>query len=292
MHHSILNGPCLVLVLAALLPVLAGMPVQALADGAGAAKTAAKTMDAGTGVEAAAGAPAESTSGETSAAPADAGAAPKEAAAPAAGGAAADRVPSPADGDAVDVRRLWPPVDALVTSPFGERRGPRFGRPAGRHGGLDIRARIGWPVRSLQDGVVQRAGRSGAAGIMVQVRQDNGHLVSYAHLQQALVKQGQKVTRGQYVGRVGCTGRTTGAHLHISVRGSDGRPMDPRQQIAGLWELFDPAPEELTGPIEAMACPMSERIKGSPNRRLIGQQHYLRMQKLARQNRYRVPDLP
>ncbi len=321
MYHCILRGPCRMIALAAICLGLTALPVQADESAAGAATAAAdnapgadtagssvsKPADCDTAaVQDAQAALPEASQPASDAVATGAASAPMKATAEAGnpkpdGGdtsAAAGQDPASAgrteatDGAAVDVTRLWPPVDSLVTSPFGERRGPLVGRAGRRHSGLDIRAHIGWPVRSLGDGVVQRAGPGGVAGIMVQVRQDNGRLVSYAHLQKALVKQGQHVNRGQYVGRVGCTGRTTGAHLHISVRGADGRLIDPRQEFAGLWELFDPPLADLEKPIEAMFCPMSERIRGSANRRLIGQQHYLRMQRLSKHGNFKVPDLP
>ncbi len=324
MYHCILRGPCRMIALAAICLGLTALPVQAdesvtgtaadTADNARGADTAGSSVskpvdehDTAAAIPTDSGAAGRMTSQAASDAVATgAAAAPMKAAAEAGRtkpdgrneSAAAGQDPASADrtaatdGAAVDVTRLWPPVDSLVTSPFGERRGPLVGRAGRRHSGLDIRAHIGWPVRSLGDGVVQRAGPGGVAGIMVQVRQDNGRLVSYAHLQKALVKQGQHVNRGQYVGRVGCTGRTTGAHLHISVRGADGRLIDPRQEFTGLWELFDPPLADLEKPIEAMFCPMSERIRGSVNRRLIGQQHYLRLQRLSKHGNFKVPDLP
>lgn len=192
-----------------------------------------------------------------------------------------------------DVRELWPPLKELVTSAYGARRSSLSQGSAGHvHTGLDIRAHIGWPIRSLQKGVVVEAGMNGAAGLMVQVQQENGRLVTYAHMSEILATKGQEVARGQHIGKVGCTGRTTGAHLHIAIKDGSGRHVNPRKEINGLWEVFDPPLEELSGPIESMACTPRERMKGGQaNKRLIGSEHYLRMRKaLPKRTRINLPE--
>lgn len=190
-----------------------------------------------------------------------------------------------------DVRELWPPLKELVTSAYGAKRSS-LGQGGHVHTGLDIRAHIGWPIRSLQKGVVVEAGMNGPAGLMVQVQQENGRLVTYAHMSEILTTKGQEVSRGQHIGKVGCTGRTTGAHLHIAIKDASGRHVNPRQEIKGLWEVFDPPVEELSGPIESMACTPRERMKGGQaNKRLIGTEHYLRMRKaLPKQTRINLPE--
>lgn len=201
-----------------------------------------------------------------------------------------------------DVRKLWPSVRSLVTSSYGEKR--ILAGPNGKayiHTGLDIRAHLGWPIRSLRSGVVTQAGPSGPAGLMVQIEQSNGKVVSYAHMSKILVKEGQKVTRGQHIGKVGCTGRTTGAHLHIAIKNSSGSPINPTKEIKGLWELFDPPISDLERPIDSMACTRAERMKDgsshiregrhsksgrrlksrgrSSSKKQYGAEHYRRMRK-------------
>lgn len=190
-----------------------------------------------------------------------------------------------------DVRELWPPLKELVTSAYGARRSS-LSQGGHVHTGLDIRAHIGWPIRSLQKGVVVEAGMNGPAGLMVQVQQENGRLVTYAHMSEILATKGQEVSRGQHIGKVGCTGRTTGAHLHIAIKDASGRHVNPRKEINGLWEVFDPPVEELSGPIESMACTPGERMKGGQaNKRLIGTEHYLRMRKaLPKRTRINLPE--
>ncbi|MDO4839684.1 MAG: peptidoglycan DD-metalloendopeptidase family protein [Desulfovibrionaceae bacterium] len=190
-----------------------------------------------------------------------------------------------------DVRDLWPQLRELVTSPYGAKRSSP-GRGSHVHTGLDIRAHIGWPIRSLQKGVVTEAGMNGPAGLMVQVQQEDGKLVTYAHMSEILASKGDEVSRGQHIGRVGCTGRTSGAHLHIAIKDASGRHINPRKEINGLWEVFDPPVEELSGPIESMACTPRERMKGGQaNKRLIGTEHYLRMRKaLPKKTRISLPE--
>lgn len=190
-------------------------------------------------------------------------------------------------------KALWPPVKELVTSPFGEHRGsivpllsdaPMKSR---HHGGLDLRGHLGWPVRSLEDGKVVMAGPGGNAGIMVKIEQTDGKSVAYAHLGEVLVKSGDEVKKGQHIGKVGCTGRTTGAHLHISVRDEKGNLVNPEKEIEGLWEVYDPPLADLREPINSQAC---GRVYGGVNRRLQGQKQYLRMRKALLGNEYKVPD--
>lgn len=198
-----------------------------------------------------------------------------------------------------ETMKLWPAVDSLVTSAFGERRSSgisltgRSPMRSRRHSGLDIRGHLGWPVRTLRSGVVLSAGESGAAGLTVKILQDNKKTVSYAHLGEILVTRGQKVTRGQHIGKVGCTGRTSGAHLHLTVRDSQGRHINPRKELTGLWELYDPPLPALSGPIRAQACSGKFGHAGRPvNRRLYGSQQYLRMRKaLIGIEDYKIPDI-
>lgn len=188
---------------------------------------------------------------------------------------------------------LWPDVDGFVTSRFGERRGstvpllsdtpmrPRF------HSGLDVRGHLGWPVRTLKDGKVLHAGMAGSAGLTVKIAQTDGKTVSYAHLGKVLVKKGDRVRQGQHIGEVGCTGRTSGAHVHITVRNSKGQRTDPRKEISGLWELYDPPLEDLKSPVRAQAC-----VRRGYNKRLAGQKQYLRMRKaLIDSGAYKIPDI-
>jgi len=115
-----------------------------------------------------------------------------------------------------DAPTLWP-IEGRVTSSFGEREDPFNGEGA-FHAGIDIAAAYGSPVRAAADGDVS-ATRLGA-GYGREVTLDHGHdlVTVYGHLSSMIVVPGQHVTRGQVIGYVGQSGRSTGPHLHYEVR--------------------------------------------------------------------------
>ncbi|MBY6242666.1 M23 family metallopeptidase [Methylosinus sp. Sm6] len=112
-----------------------------------------------------------------------------------------------------------------LTSSFGYRTDPFFGRPA-LHTGVDLREDYGAPVRATAAGVVAFAGSSGGYGQMVEIDHGAGLVTRYAHLSSILASVGQPLEAGAVVGRIGSTGRSTGPHLHYEVR-IDGEPVDP-----------------------------------------------------------------
>ncbi|SEA45907.1 peptidoglycan DD-metalloendopeptidase family protein [Rubrimonas cliftonensis] len=111
------------------------------------------------------------------------------------------------------------------TSGFGGRRDPINGRYA-RHDGLDMAGPVGTPILSPADGVVTFAGVRRGYGRMIEIRHDFGVGTVYAHLSRQRVKVGQRVVRGERIGDMGSTGRSTGSHLHYEIH-VDGRPVDP-----------------------------------------------------------------
>jgi murein DD-endopeptidase MepM/ murein hydrolase activator NlpD len=124
---------------------------------------------------------------------------------------------------------LWP-VRGAITSRFGKRRSPYDEEQIEMHPGLDIKARHGQPVTAGGDGKVVFAGRDAGYGRLVIVEHSGDIDTFYAHLSAIAVREGDFVRRGQIVGAVGSTGRSTGAHLHYEVRVS-GRPVDPRRYL-------------------------------------------------------------
>lgn len=112
-----------------------------------------------------------------------------------------------------------------ISSRFGTRKDPFTGGRA-MHGGLDFRARKGVPVIATASGKVTRAGRKGGYGKLVEIDHGGGITTRYAHLSKIRVKVGQKIERGQKIGNVGSTGRSTGPHLHYEVR-RKGRVLNP-----------------------------------------------------------------
>lgn len=123
---------------------------------------------------------------------------------------------------------IWP-VEGYLTSRFGGRPSPFSGRGE-FHKGLDISARIGTPVQAPAKGVVVFAAVDGAYGNSVVIQHGAGISTRYAHMQRIALKEGQTVKRGDLVGTVGNTGRSSGPHLHYEVR-LNGVNVDPMRYI-------------------------------------------------------------
>lgn len=116
------------------------------------------------------------------------------------------------------------PVVAPVTSEFGLRWGSM-------HNGIDFGADEGTPVRAAAAGTVIGAEYTSGFGLNVIIDHGNGFTTLYAHLSVIGVTVGQALTRGEYLGDVGSTGRSTGSHLHLETR-FDGVAHDPREVLA------------------------------------------------------------
>lgn len=121
------------------------------------------------------------------------------------------------------------PVDGLLNSGFGVRRDPFHGNPA-FHAGLDIATPSGQPVGATAEGVVVKAGWHGEYGNLVEIQHRSGYRTLYGHLSKILVAEGQRVERGDKIGLVGSTGRSTAPHLHYEVRVGD-RLVNPLEYI-------------------------------------------------------------
>ena len=112
------------------------------------------------------------------------------------------------------------------TSGFGVRSDP-FHAGAGMHPGIDLAGSYGTPIYATADGTVLRAGwNSGGYGNLVEIDHGRGITTRYGHMSAILVSPGQHIVRGQQVGRMGSTGRSTGNHLHYEVR-IDGKAVNP-----------------------------------------------------------------
>jgi murein DD-endopeptidase MepM/ murein hydrolase activator NlpD len=130
-----------------------------------------------------------------------------------------------ADG-AIAVPSDKPVKTAEFTSGYGIRSDP-FRGGAARHQGIDLAAPVGTPIYATADGVVSEAGyNSGGYGNLIKVDHGRGIETRYGHLSRILVNPGQRITRGQLIGHMGSTGRSTGSHLHYEVR-IDGRAVNP-----------------------------------------------------------------
>jgi murein DD-endopeptidase MepM/ murein hydrolase activator NlpD len=117
------------------------------------------------------------------------------------------------------------PVLGLITDGFGRRKDPFTGRLA-FHRGLDVSARRGTPIKAPADGIVVFAGRNGGLGKTVRVSHDFGFTTVYGHLDKINVEPGDVIHRGQEIGTLGNTGRSTGPHLHYEVH-EDGIAKNP-----------------------------------------------------------------
>jgi len=119
------------------------------------------------------------------------------------------------------------PVDNFkLTSQYGYREDPFAGRRA-RHKGLDMAGPIGTPIYATADGIVGRAQWVNGYGEYIEINHGGDIQTRYGHLSQILVQPNQRVTKGQVIGLMGSTGRSTGSHLHYEVRiaGNSVNPM-------------------------------------------------------------------
>jgi len=130
----------------------------------------------------------------------------------------------------IDAPTLWP-VIGPITSSFGEREDPVFHNGEGEfHTGIDISAPVGTPIRAAADGTVKTAEIENGYGRQVVIDHGHGMETCYAHMSGFTVMAGQNVVRGQVIGYVGVSGRTTGANLHYEVR-IHNTPVNPHKYL-------------------------------------------------------------
>jgi len=121
------------------------------------------------------------------------------------------------------------PVRGLIGSGFSWRRDPFTGRKQFHHG-LDIAAPEGTPVHAPADGIVVKTERHGGYGNVLYISHGDGLVTRFGHLHGYKVRPGQKVHRGDVIGLVGNTGRSTAPHLHYEVL-SGGKQVDPMRYV-------------------------------------------------------------
>lgn len=138
-------------------------------------------------------------------------------------------------------------TEVNFTSGFGVRSDPFRGRAA-MHGGIDLAGPLGTPIYATADGVVGRAEwNNGGYGNLVEINHGQGIQTRYGHLSRITAAAGQRVRRGELVGYMGSTGRSTGSHLHYEVR-IDGRAVNPipfmqsNDALAALQRQAEAAP--------------------------------------------------
>ncbi|PYQ12562.1 MAG: hypothetical protein DMH00_05640 [Acidobacteria bacterium] len=128
------------------------------------------------------------------------------------------------------------PVRGLYGNGYGWRKDPFTGEPD-FHQGLDIAAAPGTKVLAPADGIVTLAGPSGGYGNFIVLSHGYGMVTHYGHLQAFTVRPGQRVRRGDVIGYVGSTGRSTGPHLHYEVVVHQ-RAVDPTRYILDDFRTY------------------------------------------------------
>lgn len=119
----------------------------------------------------------------------------------------------------------WPVQGGWVSSGYGARMDPFTGHQA-IHEGVDIAARFGGVIFAMGEGVVSFAGDKTGYGMTVEITHESGLVTRYSHCSATIVKEGDKVVRGQEIAKVGTTGRSTGPHLHFEVL-RNGQTVNP-----------------------------------------------------------------
>ena len=121
-------------------------------------------------------------------------------------------------------RFMWPvPASAKISSLYGMRRGRH-------HDGIDIPAPHGTHIMAADKGVVTFSGRMRGYGRTVILKHKGGIFTVYAHNRKNLVSKGTKVHKGEVIGQVGASGRSTGPHLHFEIRANE-KPLDPMKYV-------------------------------------------------------------
>jgi murein DD-endopeptidase MepM/ murein hydrolase activator NlpD len=125
----------------------------------------------------------------------------------------------------ISIPSAMPLYTGRMSSGYGMRNHPVLGRRK-HHNGVDIAAPTGTPVYATADGVVGRADYSRSYGRVIYLGHGGNIETRYAHMSRLIVSKGQRVKKGQMIGYVGSTGRSTGPHLHYEVR-VNGKSVNP-----------------------------------------------------------------
>lgn len=130
----------------------------------------------------------------------------------------------------INMPDMWP-ILGPITSGFGEREDPVIGGGEGEfHKGVDIGSPDGTPVHAPADGRVEKAGPGTGYGREIEIDHGNGIITLYGHLSAYNVTVGEQVVKGQVIGYVGHSGRTTGSHLHYEVQ-VHGAAVNPHRYL-------------------------------------------------------------
>jgi murein DD-endopeptidase MepM/ murein hydrolase activator NlpD len=152
----------------------------------------------------------------------------------------------PTEKTAVSVPSRMPLAGAVLTSSYGMRTHPVLGGTR-KHHGIDLAAPTGTPVYATADGIVSKAEWFSSYGLYISVEHGASLQTRYAHLSRLAVANGDVVKKGDLIGYVGSTGRSTGPHLHYEVR-VDGVAVNPiPYMMADERRLAATQGSELTG---------------------------------------------
>ncbi len=139
---------------------------------------------------------------------------------------------------------LGKPVTGSISSSFGRRTDP-INYKSAFHPGIDFRGERGERIYATADGVVKKCFRNGGYGNYVLIDHGNGYTSAFGHMQKYLVHKGDKVKRGQLIGLIGNTGRSTGSHLHyeIALNNTQINPLKFLKVASSVKAVFS-APEK------------------------------------------------
>jgi len=139
--------------------------------------------------------------------------------------------------NAIQYLPLGKPVQGSISSGFGRRKDPINNKSA-YHTGIDFRGSRGDRIFATASGVVKKAFRNGGYGNYVLLDHGNGYTSSYAHMLKYMVHKGDSVERGQLIGLIGNTGRSTGTHLHYEIA-LNKKPINPSKflKVADLAKV-------------------------------------------------------
>ncbi len=111
----------------------------------------------------------------------------------------------------------WPTTTRRISSPYGNRTDPVSGKPGVFHAGIDIDGNTGDPIYATRAGVVVTSGWANQAGNWIRIDHRDGYVSIYMHLDSRAVSSGTIVSQGQFIGKMGSTGKSTGDHLHFGI---------------------------------------------------------------------------
>lgn len=136
------------------------------------------------------------------------------------------------------------PLEGNITSRYGKRKDP-LNKKSAFHSGIDIRGEKGDKIFATGDGIVKKAFRNGGHGNYVMIDHGNGYTTSFSHMKKFVVRKGDRIERGQLIGYVGNTGRSTGPHLHYEIA-LDKKTINPIKflRVAKLLKSSTSSPEK------------------------------------------------